>query len=112
MINYPIITIRPSPRSIQNYPPPSSLSGDLVDSLLVYAFRAWSAATPLKFTRLGRGEGDIRVSFLRSLHNDGYPFDGRGGTLAHAFFPGTDPMAGDTHFDADEPWTYEGSGGV
>ncbi|CAL8304804.1 unnamed protein product [Lota lota] len=95
--------------SVHSYPSAASVPGGQVDSLLEHAFKAWSSITPLTFTRLHQGEGDIRVSFVGSLHDDGYPFDGRGGTLAHAFFPGTDPMAGDTHFDQDEPWGYSGS---
>lgn len=104
-----IIGALPSRCSVLNYPS-SRLSERLVDRLLADAFQAWSSVTPLTFTRLHEGDADIRVSFLHSLHDDGYPFDGRGGTLAHAFFPGTDPMAGDTHFDSDEPWNYAGSG--
>ncbi|XP_071763454.1 matrix metalloproteinase-25 [Centroberyx gerrardi] len=105
--------------SLHSYPSPSlssALPSNVVDGVLTHAFRAWSDAAPLRFRRLqsDRGEavagGDIRVSFTRSLHDDGYPFDGRGGTLAHAFFPGRDEVAGDTHFDDDEIWSYGGEG--
>uniref|UniRef100_A0A667WX95 Matrix metallopeptidase 25b n=1 Tax=Myripristis murdjan TaxID=586833 RepID=A0A667WX95_9TELE len=105
--------------SVHSYPSASvspSLPNDLVDNLLTLAFKAWSDEAPLSFRRIhsdsravGAG-GDIRVSFTRSLHDDGYPFDGRGGTLAHAFFPGRDEVAGDTHFDDDEIWSYGGHG--
>ncbi|KAM6951167.1 matrix metalloproteinase-25 [Aplochiton taeniatus] len=104
--------------SIHSYPSSVSsfLNPDLVKNLLTHAFKAWSDVAPLRFRRLSGGDsgggagGDIRVSFSRMLHDDGYPFDGRGATLAHAFFPGRDDLAGDTHFDDDEIWTYGGAG--
>ncbi|XP_034414839.1 matrix metalloproteinase-17 [Cyclopterus lumpus] len=103
--------------SVHSYPTPSLSPGlprDLVDMILTHAFKAWSDEVPVSFRRLPsdiRGAatgGDIRVAFARSLHDDGYPFDGQGGTLAHAFFPGRDEVAGDTHFDDDEIWSYGG----
>lgn len=90
------------------------MPNNLVDSILSFAFKAWSNVAPLNFRRVtsdsgvAAASGDIRVSFSRLLHDDGYPFDGRGGTLAHAFFPGRDEVAGDTHFDDHEIWSYEG----
>ncbi|KAK5850778.1 hypothetical protein PBY51_001625 [Eleginops maclovinus] len=105
--------------SVHSYPSPSLSPGlheSLVDNILTHAFKAWSDAAPLNFHRLQsdrRGaatEGDIRVTFARMLHDDGYPFDGKGGTLAHAFFPGRDVVAGDTHFDDDEIWSLGDDG--
>uniref|UniRef100_A0AAY4DU76 Peptidase metallopeptidase domain-containing protein n=1 Tax=Denticeps clupeoides TaxID=299321 RepID=A0AAY4DU76_9TELE len=76
------------------------------------AFNMWQKVTPLRFEEIPskditngtNGEPDMLVLFASGFHGDMSLFDGEGGSLAHAFFPGPG-MGGDTHFDLDEPWT-------
>ncbi|KAG2722021.1 hypothetical protein I3843_02G095400 [Carya illinoinensis] len=64
------------------------------------AFQTWARNTHFTFSRV-QGLSDITIGFGRRDHGDGAPFDGNGGTLAHAFAP-TD---GRFHYDADEFWS-------
>ncbi|KAG8195098.1 hypothetical protein JTE90_013576 [Oedothorax gibbosus] len=75
----------------------------MVRSQLLKAFEVWSAASALTFVEVEVPTADIVISFLKGHHGDGYPFDGEGSVLAHAFFPGAG-IGGDAHFDAEERW--------
>ncbi|NXS18729.1 MMP7 protein, partial [Mystacornis crossleyi] len=75
-----------------------------VDDAIKRALTVWSDVTPLHFRRVYTGPADIEIGFARREHGDGYPFDGRGNTLAHAFAPG-EGLGGDAHFDDDERWS-------
>ena len=75
-----------------------------------YALKVWSDLTPLNFHEVAGSAADIQIDFSTADHNDRYPFDGPGGAVAHAFFPGDHHTAGDTHFDDDEAWTFRSSG--
>ncbi|XP_042327579.1 matrix metalloproteinase-25 [Sceloporus undulatus] len=92
---------------VHSFPRSSQLSEAHVRNLLFYAFRAWSNSSALTFREVSSEQADILVDFTHSYHQDSYPFDGPGGTLAHAFFPGEHPISGDTHFDYEETWIYD-----
>uniref|UniRef100_A0A3Q2XTJ1 Matrix metallopeptidase 20b (enamelysin) n=1 Tax=Hippocampus comes TaxID=109280 RepID=A0A3Q2XTJ1_HIPCM len=81
-----------------------------VDSLLKSALSVWARASGLTFVRSHTRPADITVEFVTQEHGDSYPFDGPGGSLAHAFGPGQD-VAGEMHFDDDERWTATGTSG-
>uniref|UniRef100_A0A4W5KHW3 Matrix metallopeptidase 15 n=1 Tax=Hucho hucho TaxID=62062 RepID=A0A4W5KHW3_9TELE len=78
------------------------------------AFLVWERVTPLSFeeiafqdiTNSSQDALDIMLLFASGFHGDMSLFDGEGGSLAHAYYPGPG-MGGDTHFDADEPWTLD-----
>ncbi|MCP9259794.1 hypothetical protein DINM_002995 [Dirofilaria immitis] len=80
---------------------PNELSEREVREALKKASDTWSAVTSLRLNEIS-DRGDITVAFKRRIHNDPWPFDGRGGVLAHA----TLPSSGILHFDSDEKWVY------
>ncbi|XP_028839932.1 collagenase 3-like [Denticeps clupeoides] len=94
---------------LENYTPDMPVSE--VDRVIQQALRVWANVTPLTFTRLNTGTADIMISFGSKGHGDFYPFDGPGGTLAHAFSP-SDGIGGDAHFDDDERFTENSSRGT
>ena len=81
---------------------PSKLSSFTTDRVIAKALKIWEDATNLKFVKQSSGKVHIEIRFERKRHGDEDDFDGRGGTLAHAFFP---IYGGDVHFDDDEDWS-------
>ncbi|ESP01496.1 hypothetical protein LOTGIDRAFT_82132, partial [Lottia gigantea] len=94
---------------LYNYSPDMPMHD--IRNIIYGAFQVWSDVTKLTFKEKMHGDADIMIQFASKYHQDGYPFDGKGMILAHAFFPGTG-RGGDTHFDDDERWTYNSSEGV
>uniref|UniRef100_A0A3B4T7Q8 Peptidase M10 metallopeptidase domain-containing protein n=1 Tax=Seriola dumerili TaxID=41447 RepID=A0A3B4T7Q8_SERDU len=69
---------------LHSYTSSSHLSRETVCSLVFYAL----GPTPLEFHEVSSPEAaDLQVDFLHGYHGDGYPFDGAGGAIGHAFFP-------------------------
>ncbi|XP_072467353.1 matrilysin [Notamacropus eugenii] len=86
----------------------SSYTEDLphstVDKLVEKAFDMWSEVSKLTFKKVNTRHADIVIDFPKRVHWDYQPFDGPGGTLAHAFAPG-EGLGGDAHFDKEELWS-------
>ena len=65
------------------------------------AFDKWASTTSFTFAQTqDYRNADLTVGFYWLFHGDGNPFDGPGGTIAHAYAP-TD---GRLHYDAHEQW--------
>ncbi|CAH1984950.1 unnamed protein product [Acanthoscelides obtectus] len=80
---------------------PAKLKRADVDKEVQRAFDVWTEYTDLTF-KPKSGQVHIEIRFEHGEHGDGDPFDGPGGTLAHAYFP---VFGGDAHFDASENWS-------
>lgn len=94
----------------QNYSPDNSLTQNEIKAAIAQAFALWAAETPLRFRLVNITDNpDIRIRFESGDHGDGSSFDGRGGTLAHAYYPPPNggALAGDAHFDEAESWTIK-----
>uniref|UniRef100_A0A8C1J624 Matrix metallopeptidase 17b n=1 Tax=Cyprinus carpio TaxID=7962 RepID=A0A8C1J624_CYPCA len=92
---------------LRSYPASSKLSREMIRSLVYYALRVWADPTLLEFHEVRGPEGaDLQIDFLRGPHGDGYPFDGAGGSVGHAFFPSDPDRAGGVHLDAEEEWAF------
>jgi len=94
-----------------------TLDYNTVLNVMRQAFRYWEEIVNINFVEVSKSKVDtsdeykkenieILVSFVSGYHNDPYPFDGEGGTLAHAFYPHSNKgLSGDVHFDDAEPFT-------
>ncbi|XP_051513694.1 matrix metalloproteinase-17b [Myxocyprinus asiaticus] len=92
---------------LRSYPASSKLSRETIRSLVYYALRVWADPTLLEFHEVRGPEGaDLQIDFLLGSHGDGYPFDGAGGSVGHAFFPSDPDRAGGVHLDAEEEWAF------
>jgi predicted Zn-dependent protease len=82
---------------------------DHIRRIIYQAFHDWEKYSGLRFEMAKtKNTADLKVKFHSKDHGDGYPFDGQGTTLAHAFYP----TSGDIHFDDDEYFTdnYQNEG--
>ena len=87
----------------------SRLASQTVRAAFEKALSEWSRAVEVDFAPAAdrAAPRSLNVLFARGAHGDPYPFDGPGRVLAHTFYPAPvnpEPMAGDLHFDDDEPW--------
>ena len=87
----------------------SKVATGTAESEIVRAYGEWAKYAQITF-QPGSGPRNPRtlnVLFASGAHGDPYPFDGRGGVLAHTFYPypvNPEPIAGDMHFDDSESW--------
>lgn len=80
-----------------------NLNAVLNKEIVRTAFNLWSSASTLVASEtFSSTSANIKLLYAARSHGDAWPFDGKGGVLAHAFFPDS---GGDAHFDDDESWT-------
>jgi hypothetical protein len=88
--------------AVHRYPGSKHLQRSAVDEEFEKALTTWSDVAELNFLSVPSNKSaDITVTFVSRDQGDGYPFDGKGMVLAHAY----PPPSGKVHFDDDEQWT-------
>ena len=97
---------------VTKYPSKVSLTPEEVDGEIRAAMDKWEKVSNLKLHKNDSGNVDIDISFVKWNHGDDDPFDGPGGTFAHAFFPSFHYLGGDVHMDDTEDWTLNTTKGV
>ncbi|XP_072944208.1 matrix metalloproteinase-25-like [Epargyreus clarus] len=78
----------------------STLKKSRVEELIAAGLAVWAPHGGLRFDAVDDHKADIEVTFTSRDHGDGFPFDGPGRVVAHAF----PPPHGSMHFDDDELW--------
>jgi len=90
---------------------PAWLSASDMQSQILRAMSAWSSVVQVKFSASATAKLKRQIDLFAASkdHGDGYPFDGKGGVLAHTFYPppNNETIAGDLHLDLDEPWRID-----
>jgi len=66
----------------------TDLTRQQVDNTIQSALSMWAKVSPLTFSKVTDGPADIELIF-ENKKDSGYSFDGRGGKLAYAYFPGS-----------------------
>ena len=91
--------------AITKYPQRQNrITNQQVDQTMATALEMWANISSLSFQHVAADTPkiDIEVMFEAKNHGDEDPFDGKGGVLAHAYFP---RYGGNIHVDDDETWT-------
>lgn len=81
---------------------PQNIKFQDYEKIVTLAMCSWELVSNVRFRYVGMRSksADVSLSFERGNHRDGYPFDGRGGVLGHAFYP----EDGRLHLDITENW--------